>query len=341
MPALVTATIGLGTLVTAGVAMWQGLDGWRVTAAADKLSERAALKDLTDRWAKLGVTANRPEAAASLAAELLRTADALCPQGGDGLIGKYKLPGQLVIDADAACRAEAIDAPACRTLLDNGNGLECLRRVRPPPCIPRYWGRDYSGLAQPRENCTPPPPVRVVVGEGGTVSRPASTGAVPGPAATVSPQSPVSPVPPVPPVPPVRAGDACRDITVYVQIYGGEFRGAASGLREPWRSLGASVPPIEDVLASARRAGRAPPTPTDRPTLRYASPDALACAKALSLAVPEPLAGLPGAPPDATWAAPVMLDARLKGRKNVIEAWLPRPVASAIAAPPPQAVAPN
>ncbi len=40
-------------------------------------------------------------------------------------------------------------------------------------------------------------------------------------------------------------------------------------------------------------------------------------------------------------APPVMPDARLKGRKNVIEAWLPRPVASAIPMPPPQAVAPR
>lgn len=81
------------------------------------------------------------------------------------------------------------------------------------------------------------------------------------------------------------AADVCKGVTVYTQTYGGEQRDAALAYREQWRRLGASVPPIEDVYATARSAGRAQPLAVSRTTVRYHDADDLACATQLGRAV--------------------------------------------------------
>ena len=49
----VTASIGIGTAATFGVAAWQGIDSWRAQRADQEKSENGAFKDLTERWARL------------------------------------------------------------------------------------------------------------------------------------------------------------------------------------------------------------------------------------------------------------------------------------------------
>jgi hypothetical protein len=109
----------------------------------------------------------------------------------------------------------------------------------------------------------------------------------------------------------------CKGITVYTQIYGGQQRDEVRSYREPWRSLGASVPPVEDVYATARAAGRAQPLAVNRTTVRYHTAQGQACAEALASKLK------PGARVEP-------LSPRLKAVPGVVEVWIaPGPQASA------------
>lgn len=59
-------------------------------------------------------------------------------------------------------------------------------------------------------------------------------------------------------------------------------------LRSLWRTVGASVPPIEDVLDSVRLQGRSGPAPYSKPTVIYHLDDAKDCADALAGVVFQP-----------------------------------------------------
>ena len=121
---------------------------------------------------------------------------------------------------------------------------------------------------------------------------------------------------------------ACQGFTVYLQVFGPEWREEARSLRQPWRSeLGASVPPIEDVLASSRSRGSAAPAAVAQPEVRLpfgrndSSKPAIAarrCADALQLELTERYQTV------QQWTIP----ARLGPRPRVIEVWLPPRAAS-------------
>lgn len=106
---------------------------------------------------------------------------------------------------------------------------------------------------------------------------------------------------------------ACSGITIFIQIYNPNGRDNVRALRSLWRANGASVPPIEDVSASARSQGRSAPTPYGRPTVIYHQQDAKACAEAL-----------PGLAfqPEQSWDV-VALNERFKKFTGTIEVWLP------------------
>ncbi|MDM0113061.1 patatin-like phospholipase family protein [Variovorax sp. J22R133] len=152
----VTASLGIGTAATFGVALWQGIDAWRTQQGDQSRAESLAFKDLTERWARLRVAGTSDEATSSLAAELLRTGDLLCRQGSENFMANFKLSVRIVDDAKAACGAEPPNrrTPACQRLLDRNNGIDCLQPVSAPPCKPRYWARDYTGHTPPQENCS-------------------------------------------------------------------------------------------------------------------------------------------------------------------------------------------
>ena len=107
----------------------------------------------------------------------------------------------------------------------------------------------------------------------------------------------------------------CSGVLVYIQIFGTETRDAAGAFRPAWRALGASVPPIEDVLASARTAGRSPPEGHPVPTILYRDVGLRACADALAQTAK---------PPSGKWRV-AALPSRLNGAPGTIEVWLPRP----------------
>lgn len=113
---------------------------------------------------------------------------------------------------------------------------------------------------------------------------------------------------------------ACQGNTVYIQIFGPEMRDRVRLLREPWRELGASVPPVEDVVDSARRRGRTAPQVPAQPTVIYHDSGSLACAQRLQ-------------PPGSTTPWTVRpLAPRLSGTRGTIEVWIP-PMAEAVAGP--------
>jgi hypothetical protein len=111
----------------------------------------------------------------------------------------------------------------------------------------------------------------------------------------------------------------CNGKTIYVQTYGPEQRDRLSQeLRGPWQLLQASVPPIEDVWASAKAKGRPEPSPVKGPTIRTHDPisEVKACTDAMLRALPTAVT--------KGWKVE-QLSPRFKPTRGVIEVWLPPP----------------
>ena len=316
----VTASIGIGTAATIGVAAWQGIDSWRTQAAQKQSAEAAAFKDLSDRWAKLRINAPPGEAPSSLAGELLRTGDLLCRSGSDNFLANFRLSVHIVDDAKRACAQELENAlvgigtpvdpdkvsvsPACARLLSPDNDIGCLQAVPSTACAPRYWARDYSGVTPARSNCS-----GMGVGAGSFAE--ALWTRLRGPfdaRQAVYRGTGVAPEP-------LPSPTACTGVLVYIQTFGTETRNTELAFGPAWRAVGASVPPIEDVLASARTAGRSPPEGHPVPTILYHDSALRACADALAQT---------SKPPSGKWRV-AALPRRLNGASGTIEVWLPRP----------------
>lgn len=147
-----------------------------------------------------------------------------------------------------------------------------------------------------------------------------STPVVPPPAAAapekpaLASSKPAEPQPPSPaPVQPVSL--KCAGKTIYMQIYGPAMRNAVRNYREPWRLLGASVPPIEDVYATADSKRRARPQPFARTTVLYHDEASKACADVLGDAVKVPAGQWESRP----------LPPSLRPTPGVIEVWVANP----------------
>jgi len=259
----VTASLGIGTAATIGVALWQGIDAVRADEQKQSADEDAALKDLTERWARLRAGSSSNEATSLLAADLLRTGDLLCRQGKQNFMASFRLSVRIVDDAKSACASqpERSRTPACQRLLDRGNGIDCLQPASEPPCKPRYWARDYTGRTPPQENCSgfgssstsfvtalvarAHVPFRIRFRE---PAPPAVPAALPAPAGPLLP----------PPLPEEPAGDEAAAVA--------DAEAAEAGREAP----GAAAPPVPAAPVAA-----APPSPS------AASPPPNVCANAL------------------------------------------------------------
>jgi len=111
--------------------------------------------------------------------------------------------------------------------------------------------------------------------------------------------------------------DICRGKTVFIQVYDGADRDIARTFRAGWRSLGASVPPIEDVMDTARRSGRATPIPVRSSAIRYHDPGSEACAHRLAAGITKEYRGSS----DQAWKVQP-LAAGLQGTRGTIEVWV-------------------
>ena len=380
--ATVGAGISLGAAATAAVSAWQAIDSYRTASAKQVADERAALKELTELWARVPPSPSAPGAPAAintLAAAIVRTADTLCPTHEAGWFQRSALAEKIHTAALQQCRALKDTVrdgvpQACATLLE---AAQPALQSRLPDCLaapeeasesfapPRYWVFDYSTdapfarahpcdaaawerrraaeayrLAASRRDPAAPPakaPIEQAPSEcsdaslldrldaaftgavgppSGTVVAARAPASVESPPAAASPES--SPASTVTPASAPAATQAvrersCAGKTIYIQIYGPAQRDEVRRFKDPWRALGASVPPIEDVSATAAAAGRAPPTPVVATTVRAHDADSRACADALADAVHQ-----------AGWVVEP-LSSRLKAIPGVIEVWVPPP----------------
>lgn len=378
----VNTTLGLGAVATLGISTWQAIDSVRTSFSKQTSDERAALKELSELWAKTPPAAlpgQDTAAVSALAAAIVRTADTLCPSQQAGWFQQSPVAAAIHASALQKCeeiRDKGLAVPLpCGLLLEAANPSlqrplpNCLVRkdgfvdALPPP---RYWIYDYGSdapfaLAHPcdpiaadrrrfdelhRSGRVPadagpaplppgcanaPPPVLVIAAQpSASVPPPTPPPPPPPPPATAPAPAPdpskmgaaptlparptvTAPEPSVEPPPePTIATDVCRGKTIYLQIYGpAQLYPALANYRVRWQALGAKVAPVEDMLASARNAGRAGPIPVTKTTARHHDAGGQACAEALG-----PSLGL------RDWRVGP-LSPRLKPLPDTIEVWIP------------------
>jgi hypothetical protein len=162
----------------------------------------------------------------------------------------------------------------------------------------------------------------VAVGEAASAPLPASS-PIPAPTPVVVSRAPVpSPHMPVPvvvpaPAPVVAQGPPCRGRKVYVQIYGPAQRDLLRTYRDEWQRWGLSMPPVEDVVATARKLKRRSPTPVSITEVRIFSDQDRACAERLRAAT----TAVASIDPQQWAIRPV----RGMGQAGVLELWVAPP----------------
>lgn len=165
----VGASLGLGAVAAMAISTWQAIDGVRMSYSKKTEAERAALKELTDLWAKVpppGAEQKQQGAAlalTSLAAAIVRSADTLCPTNDAKWYIDSPVATQITNDTISQCKdmirkskgegAATLAGSACYMLVEASNPNlkgplpKCLswkeRSLEsiPPPL---YWGYDYS-----------------------------------------------------------------------------------------------------------------------------------------------------------------------------------------------------
>ena len=256
------------------------------------------------------------EAPAALAAALARTSDTLCPAEEAGWFRQSPLAASIFQDALAACRAAPAGAraAACDWLVQRAaspSAPSCLyQQAGPVVCEPRYWGYHYEESEVQR--CVAPKRAQrqaleasrlaavgleaeaaLAAAEAGRLAAAGSAAAgaasqaaagasavaqrVASAASAVAAEAAAA-------TPPgeaacAKSARACCGKTVYVQVFGAEDRAEARALRPDLQRLGASLPPIDDVVASARARNRIAPSLVPAISVRYSDAGALACAE--------------------------------------------------------------
>ncbi len=331
---VVSASVSFGAVASFGLAALQAVNTRVDANAAAARIDPAAFRELTDIFGKMSIQEGRTvgeDRVGEMATALLRFDDVVCNAHNAAAFRRSPLMTLMVKSTKAACLASAHPHAACANLLkDDLLQTPCLKTVPREGCVPMYWARDYAvprlaGSALEQPNCPrTAAPLRVDADPAAATPWKVQPPAPP-PAASAPSAPHVASAPAATPASAALAPSskaACKGQTVYLQIYGPELRDDARPYRDLWRALGASVPTIEDVWDTARRAGRRLPTPYAAPTVLYRKEDSAAsraseaCARALAPAGASPawdVKPLPGA---------------YAGTPGVIEVWLP-PVASA------------
>ena len=339
----VSASVSLGAVTSIGLAAWQAVHSELASKSQAARIEPAVFKELTDIFGKLAApaaSASAPEDSrlGEMATALLRIGDAACSPSNVEAFRQSNLMRLMLTRTKQACRQSASPHPSCDDLLDDFKVSACLQDRPRTACLPQYWTRDYASATLQSANCwtprltpaaapqapvpvpavvpAPPPPAKLAQ-PGGQAASGLATAPVTAPASAAA----MAPAASSPTVPTVIAKPGARGVcdghTVYLQIYGPELRDQVGSYRDPWRELGASVPPVEDVVDSARRAGRRAPQPYPVPTLIYYDDAARPCVDRLQ--------------PAGAW--PAWKAAKLAGgsasQQRVIEAWVPPPARSA------------
>lgn len=326
----VSASISLGAITTVGLAGWQAVTAELNSHALASHIEPAAYKELADIFGKLP-SANAKGGVeerhlGEMATALLRVGDAACNPRNIDAFRQSNLMSLIINETKRSCRESGALHASCKALLDDDKVSKCLQEEPRTSCIPMYWTRDYAAHNNDFSNCgksQSSPATASVAANASPKSGAgeATNGAMQIPVTATSPTSMAKsdPTPansqPASGVPANNDGAGSRKVcagrTIYIQIYGPTLRDSVRSLRDPWRQLGASVPPVEDVWDTARRAGRGLPQPFSVPTVIYHDEASLPCANAL----------LPvGANP--SWDVRA-LSKNLTGQIGVMEVWIP------------------
>lgn len=355
------STLSLSAAATIGVSAWQGLEGWRAAIKTSTDAQRAALGELSALWARLPLVAVAPAVASgatsggasvagpamdsgttgALAAILVRHADTLCPGGEAGWFQSSPLAQTIYQNTLQACKLAAVSGRpvSCQALLK----MEDPQSNSPfPACLATYASQSQYGGAETRglpvvygvydysarpkvdlrsvhpcdpraaTNCQPAQVSLPLMGEG---PRPAPM-VRPGPTLQIE----------------IKPSHVCEGKTIYIQIYGPNQRDAVRLLRDPWRALGASVPPIDDVRATSAARGSQAPLPVSVNTVRFHTWYDKPCAEALERAARGAMAQLPSdrqksvvpmiwGDPDLPWRVEP-LSPKLQSTQGVIEVWI-------------------
>jgi len=288
----VSASIGIGAVATVLVSSWQAVDGAFGAMAEERKAERDAIHKITELWAKLpqldrcDKTLKQEEPPlTALAGAFLHHADALCPSEEADWLAESRLVQEIFDEVIERCRlVEArTRSDACTALLDAEARPIDDRQAWPQLCFakrrddppagrqPHYWAYLYGSDATRNLSAHPGDPVANSKASAEEERASAQQGLCADPQPQPQPTS-------------AKSTEVCSGKTIYVQIHGSDQRDAVRSYREPWRRLGASVPPIEDVVASARAKQRPPPRPVERTTVRYHDAGSLACARELRAA---------------------------------------------------------
>lgn len=306
----VSASVSLGAVTTIGLASWDAVNKELGSMSLASRIEPGTYKELTDIFGKLSPVAPGASAPDSrlgeMATALLRVGDAVCNPKNLAAFRQSELMSLMVARTKQACRESTTAHASCSALINDDKVSTCLQDTPRVACVPTYWTRDYKTDATKPTNCWDPSSLPVLQSaELASTTMPAASAAS-GVGSSASDATTGQT-----PIPTKQEGPVCAGKTVYLQVYGPELRDEVRLLREPWRALGASVPPVEDVWDSARRAGRRLPQPYQVPTVIYQHEASKACAQAL-----EPKGALPA------WQVRA-LQAGMSGRLDVIEVWVP------------------
>ncbi|SAL72770.1 Patatin-like phospholipase [Caballeronia terrestris] len=341
----VTASFSIGAIATLGFSTWQAVKAELQARDSSTHIQPASFRELTDIFGKIAPT-NTTQLALNdarigeMASALLRIGEVECTDLNSQAFRNSPLILLMVSSTRDACRRATQRHPACDALASDDKLPACLQTEPRAVCEQQYWIRSYGDGTNASNNSVNCPNHAIWKTAASTTAPPVIGSDVPAaPNPQTSPPPPQSASDPyaseaqgasstvatgaTQPPPPATAAQplACKGRTVYLQIYGPELRDRVRSLREPWRALGASVPPVEDVWDTARRSGRKAPQPYTVPTVIYHDPDSKPCADQL-------------APKDAApqWSV-VPLSARLEGRPGTIEVWIP-PLQANVGGPP-------
>jgi hypothetical protein len=341
------ATLGLGAVATLGISTWQALEGVKSAHTQRVDDERAALKELSGLWGSLTPPPHAPAGGASAPAEpgdkgtadkagtapvaalataIVRTAEALCPNGEHGWFVKSPVAANAYETAVQHCSLiPGNERPAACQMLLEGDYPGLHRPL--PDCLaarqdkatrtrtPLRWYYDYSAQARPADAhpCDPRTGDRILA-EARAADRALNYALAPAATPLVEPPACRSPAAPAS----HEAGnDACQGRTIYTQVFGAQAFEAALGYAPDWTlNTKATVAPIEDVVANAKVAGRVGPLRIARTTVMYFDAASAACAAAVARRIsPDVQAQLAAAvPPQASgevevWIAPPDADA--------------------------------
>ena len=340
--AVAKPALSLAAIATLAFAGWQGWDTFLSHRSEDLANLREAVHaaSIQNERVNGGDLAELPALRANLANIVQRYCD-----DGSSELSKLQYAVKIFKDVIPRCnetllRTAGQGSPACEVLTQRQTAV-CLE----PPVnkdAPVYWGRAYDEpqtlrvaraqsvtesesvktvTAPPAPPPSPPPPAPASVTA--TAAAPAQehspaamkasgvTAAVrPTTAIGSSATTEVSAGAGSPGAADSTTAKACNGKTIYVQIYGPQQRPRAMQLAKTWTGWGATVPGVEDVVATAAARQKDSPVPMRQTTVIYHTAAEKACATLL------------GSQSLGTAVSTRPLPASIPGQPGHLEVWL-------------------